>query len=76
MNSFSAEHLMNLVYNGTLTQQDLLEMCLNFMTDEELCEMMECNELPFPEEDADMIEDVEEDVDWTEDTVDYNSYRL
>lgn len=68
MNSVSANHLMNLVFNGTLTQQDLLEMCLNFMTDEELCEMMECNEIDLPDEPEWNCDDDEEYVptnDWT-----------
>ena len=72
MNSFSADHLMSLVQRGLVSKQDLLEMCLNWMTDEDLCDMMEANDLPLPEEDADAAEDAEEDVDWTEDDVDYN----
>ena len=77
MNSFSADHLMSLVQRGLVSKQDLLEMCLNWMTDEDLCDMMETNDLPLPEEDADAAEDAEdaeeeEDVDWTEDDVDYN----
>ena len=73
MNSFSADHLMSLVQRGLVSKQDLLEICLNWMTDEDLCDMMEANDLPLPEEDADAAEDAEEeDVDWTEDDVDYN----
>lgn len=65
---------MSLVQRGLVSKQDLLEMCLNWMTDEDLCDMMEANDLPLPEEDADAAEDAEEeeDVDWTEDDVDYN----
>ena len=72
MNSFSADYLMSLVQRGLVSKQDLLEMCLNWMTDEDLCDMMEANDLPLPEEDADAAEDAEEDTDWTEDDVDYN----
>lgn len=64
LNSPTAEHLMSLVEDGTITQENLLEMCLNWMIDEDLCDMAETNNLPLPDDWYSPLMDEEIEEDW------------
>lgn len=46
----TAQHFLDLVQDGVITKDSLLEMLLNLMDDDELCEMAEANNVPLPKD--------------------------
>ena len=58
----SRDRALELVEMGMVTAEDMLTMCLKYMSTDEVADMLDCNELsPRFQEDADEDEDYEDD---------------
>jgi hypothetical protein len=58
----SRDRALELVEMGMVSAEDMLTMCLKYMSTDEVADMLDCNELsPRFQEDADEDEDYEDD---------------
>lgn len=67
----SRDRALELVEMGMVTAEDMLTMCLKYMSTDDVEDMLDCNELTARfHEDADEYEDDEPDVDYRQELYD------